>query len=334
MSNEFPRRAGVVQTVLGPIDPGAQLGVTLPHEHMFLDLRNPALEQDDQELRARLSVALMDDLPKTTEALAEFAEAGGESIVELTTPGMGRNVTKMVIASRAAGVNVVAATGYYTRDFHPAYVDEESVSQLTERMVTDVLVGMDGSDVKAGIIKLGSSCYPLTGNELKCFVSGAKAQAITRAPITTHTSFKVASALSSGTMGFEQLDVLERNGADLSRVIIGHLDMLLNLETLIGIARTGAFVEIDGIGSDRHTTDDARARHVAQLFEAGYGEQILLSHDLARITSFRSEGGGGYSFLLRNFLPLLSRYGLNEDALLQLIVRNPARALAFEPPGA
>lgn len=315
-----------VQTVLGEV-PTAEIGVTLPHEHMFLDLRSPRLEFEDPALLERLSVARMDDFEGIISDLDDFWREGGRTIVELTTPGMGRDVASLTRAAKASRIHVVCATGFYAQEFHPDVVDTESVEELTERMVVELTVGVDGSQVRAGIIKLGSSCFPLTGAELKCFLAGARAQVRTGVAITTHTSAKVAQALASGTMGFEQLDVFERSGVDPKRVIIGHTDSNPKTDSHLALARRGAYVEIDGIGSGRNCTDEDRAKFVANLFEHGHGNRVLLSQDLARTTSFRSRGGGGYSYLLRKFVPLLRRVGLGDPEIHGVLVTNPADAL-------
>ena len=319
---ESPR----VQTVLDSVA-AADLGVTLPHEHLFLDLRSPRLELDDPPLRERLSVARMADLDGVIGELADLWAAGGRTVVELTTVGMGRDVHQLQAAAHASRVHLVCATGFYAQEFHPEYVATASIEQLADEMVRELTTGIDRTTVRAGVIKLGSSCYPLTGNELKCFVAGAIAQTRTGVAITTHTSAKVSRALACGTMGFEQLDVFERFGVDPTRVIIGHTDANPNPASQVELARRGAYVEIDGIGSGRNCTDQDRARLVANLFEHGLGDRVLLSHDLARTTSFRSRGGGGYSYLLREFCPLLREVGLSDHDLQTLLVANPARVL-------
>lgn len=322
-----------IQTVLGEVAAGA-LGVTLPHEHMFLDLRSPRLELDDPQLVARLSLALMDDVEGVVRELHDLWREGGRAIVELTTLGMGRDIHSLVAAAKAAPVHIICATGFYAQEFHPDVVFTESAEQLAERMISDLVVGIDGTSARAGVIKLGSSCFPLTGNELKCFVAGAKAQTATGVAITTHTSAKVAHALTSGTMGFDQLDLFERMGVPPDRVIIGHADLNPKPEGHVALARRGAYVEIDGIGSGRNCSDGDRAKLVANLFERGFGDRVLLSHDLARTSSFRGAGGGGYGYLLREFCRMLRSVGLSDADIQRAVVTNPARVLGVASPPA
>src|SRR5712691_12512297 len=92
-----------VETVLGPIDDAA-LGNVLSHEHVFsgLDRRIYPWRYDDAAARRR--------------AVAELTEAkrgGVDTVIDLTTPDLGRDVTTLAELSRASGMNVVAATGIW-----------------------------------------------------------------------------------------------------------------------------------------------------------------------------------------------------------------------------
>lgn len=112
---------------------------------------------------------------------------------------------------RETGINVVGCTGYYQDAFFPEHVATRSVQELAQEMVDEIEQGIDGTDLKAGIIaEIGSSEGKITSLEEKVFIAAALAHNQTGRPISTHTSFS--------TMGLEQLALLQAHGVDLSRV--------------------------------------------------------------------------------------------------------------------
>ena len=49
-----------------------------------------------------------------------FKGAGGDTIVDCTSIGLGRDVEALRKLSRYTGVNIIASSGYYYKDTHPA----------------------------------------------------------------------------------------------------------------------------------------------------------------------------------------------------------------------
>jgi len=75
--------------------------------------------------------------------------------------------------------------------------------------------------------------------------------------------------------------------------------------------------------------DGGRMAHILALIEAGFGDRLLLSHDIAYKTSLVKYGGYGYHHLLVNVVPRLRRKGVDDAGLRRLLVENPRRAFAF-----
>ena len=201
-----PQLSGKVQTVLGTVDPST-LGMTSMHEHVFIDfvcMYAPPAEAGSKH-RGEEKVALenlgwvrydpfrnKDNLELLDEKMAIyeiglFKAAGGGTIVDATTIGIGRDPVALVNVAEATGVNIVMGAGYYVDMVHPSDMDDRSEEQLASQIVEELTVGVGATGVRAGIIgELGCS-WPLTRNERKVLRAGAWAQKETGAG-HTHTS--------------------------------------------------------------------------------------------------------------------------------------------------
>lgn len=303
-----------VRTVLGDVD-AAELGPTYCHEHL-LTRPGEHLVDDDHDL-------VLDDEQKAAAELDSFRRAGGGTIVEVTTPEFGRDPGGLRRLAERTRVHVVATAGHVSEEYWRGVLDLEarSEAELTEELVRDVQQGMDASGVRAGVLKVGTSEGAATPAERTLIRAAAAAQRETDAPITTHTT--------AGTAALEQVDLLERAGADLTRVCIGHVDRRLVWEEHAELARRGVFLGYDCISKEQYQPDSERATFIVRLVEEGFGGQICLSGDLARRRYLEAWGGGpGYRYVLETFLPRLRAAGLTDADARRLVIDNPARFLA------
>jgi phosphotriesterase-related protein len=306
---------GFVRTVCGDVDP-ASLGVTYGHEHLFT--RPAPRLRDGGDL-------VLDDEDKAVAELNLFVRAGGRSLVEATTPEFGRDLGAIRRISERAGVHVVAVTGHASRDYWGDVIDldGQSEDELAEEMLRD-LTG-DGEGVggpRAGAIKVGTSLDAIAPAEARLLRAAARAQAETSAPITTHTT--------AGTMALEQARALIDAGADPARVCIGHVDRRLVWKDHLALARTGVTLGYDCASKDWYEPDARRVEFVLRLFDAGFGDRLCLSGDLARRSSLVSWGGGpGYVHILWRLVPWLRREGLADSDVRRLLVDNPRRLLTW-----
>jgi phosphotriesterase-related protein len=324
-------RATFVETVRGPIPP-ADLGITLTHEHLFMDLSAPRLDPAEEHTRPGWGEIVLNDPDAMLQELADISAAGGRAVLEASTAGMGRQPDLLRRLSETSGVHVVCVTGIYTREFHPANIAPTSIDELAAEMVRELDAGIGDHGIRAGAIKLASSVSPLAGDERRAFQAGGRVQVATGAAITTHTSPGPALSLPGGSMGYVQLDLLEAEGVDPARVIIGHCDLKPQPDHHVELARRGAYVQYDHIGSARFSSDDRRIEAILTMFEQGHGDRVLLSHDLARPSDARARGGIGRAFALREFVPRLRAAGLGDAELQLILVENPARVLARPGP--
>jgi phosphotriesterase-related protein len=303
-----------VRTVRGDVPPEA-LGMTLCHEHLFT---RPSLRlQDGGDM-------VLDDEQRSVDELAFFTQAGGSGLIELTVPEFGRDVAALRRISEASGVPVVATTGHVSEDYWAEALDVPAMSEerIVEEMLRDLTEGCDGTGIRAGIIKAGSSLGEVSPAERRVLRAAAKAQMITGAPITTHTT--------AGTMAAEQASILVGAGADPRRVCIGHLDRRLAYEEHRALAADGFFLGYDCFSKDWYEPDAARVDSLMRLVRDGFGGQLCLSADLARRSQRVAWGGGpGYTFVPWRVLPWLRREGATDEDIEQIMVGNPRRLLTW-----
>lgn len=360
-STAIPNMTGKIITVNGPADPSV-LGHTLMHEHIFIDFTLPDEEPERWTIAGRkrpigaTQVALYkapltienissvmlgspnrDNLLLNDEKTAiaevfEYKRRGGGSIVDVTSIGLKRNPAGLQRISQSTGVPVIMGSSWYTEAWYPANLAERSIESLTDEIVRDITVGVNGTPVRAGIIgEVGTGGNPDKGLESKIIRASARASRMTGAAITLHSvgSFKQHSTL---------LKMLTEEGADPSRVIFGHSDLLAGqLDYLKSILDRGATIQFDLLGRPPLVTrtrplDSEVARTIADLAKAGYADRILISHDICTKTSWKAYGGTGYSFIEETFLPYLKRLGVTPEQLNQIIVENPRRLLTFVAP--
>lgn len=312
-----------VVTVTGEISVD-ELGNTLAHEHLYCDISPHSGRRDN----------VVTDVDVATKEMSHFLAAGGRSIIEVTPEGIGRDPVKLRQISEGSGVQIISGISFYDESVYPAWVADASVDTIANYFVRHVQEGVNG--VRAGIIGEVASHnepapnpnYQLRPAERRVFEAAAKAHRRTGVAITTHAAL--------GRAGHAQLDVLENAGADLSRVAIGHCDAhwhpeeQKDLDYYLPILRRGAFCEFDMIGWTELAPDQVRARRIATLVQMGYETQILLATDTCRRSQLRANGGRGYDFLFRSFLPRLRELSVSEAQIHTMLVDAPRRLLAGE----
>lgn len=341
---------GVVQTVLGPIRP-SELGATTTHEHLYIDFsfmyRSPqdsVLDLADAPITLEnlgwvrhnhysnhANLQLM-DVDTAISETALYKAAGGGGIVEATTIGIGRNARALEQISRESGVHVVMGAGFYVDAVHPNDMDSRNVDVIAQRIVDDIRNGVDGTGIKAGIIGEVGCTWPLTDNERKSLLGAAVAQRETGAAILIHPGRHPDAPA-------EILDILSSGGADISRVIMGHLDRtLFNAEQVLSIATTGCYLEWDLFGNEASyyplaemdmPSDAQRLDLIKQVVEAGYADKVVIAHDICTNHRLVRYGGHGYAHILENIVPRMRRKGFSDEVIDAITTGNPAQILAF-----
>ena len=283
-------------------------GYTWVHEHLHIDLSG-----FKNNLDCRL-----DQYDLICQEMKDLRALGVSNIIEMTNRYMGRNPQFMLDLMRDTGINVVACTGYYQDAFFPEHVAAHSVEQLAQEMVDEIVIGIDGTELKAGIIaEIGSSEGVITLLEEKVFIAAARAHIETGRPISTHTSFS--------TMGVEQLVLLQAHGVDLSRVTVGHCDLKDNLDNILRMIELGAYVQFDTIGKNNYYPDEKRIAMLHAIRDRGLLSHVMLSMDITRRSHLKANGGNGYDYLLTTFIPQLRQSGFSQADVDTMLRDNPSQ---------
>ena len=224
---------GRIRTVLGDIET-AGLGLVYTHEHL---ITYPPAVQKDRDLE-------LSSYECSLRELQIFKEVGGTLLVEATTLDYGRNPSAMARMSAEAGVPVVAVSGFNKAAYFPLWVETTPLNAIADKLVRDVMEGMDGGKHKAGHLKSGGSYNFIHALEDKTTRAVARAHKETGAPIWLHTE--------AGTMGVEMVDILKDEGVDPEIIVVGHSDRNPDPYYHAKIAATGATVHFDGVAKVKY----------------------------------------------------------------------------------
>jgi predicted metal-dependent phosphotriesterase family hydrolase len=301
----------IVRTVRGDITPAA-LGPCDAHEHLFLQT---PLQPGDT----------FSDVDMAIAEARTLAAAGARSLVDWTPLGLGRSPAGLDAVSTATGLHIVAATGVH-RDAHypPDHpLRAATADALAARMVGEVITGMDGGDIRAGIVKVGASYHHVTHFEAGAFEAAAQAHQTTGAPICVHTEH--------GTLGLDIVERLNAFGVPPERIVLAHVDRNPDPGEHAETAAAGAWLQLDGPGRAKYHPDSTILGLIAALADRGYVGRLLLGGDTGRRSMMRAYGGGpGLDYLFRRFKPRLERE-LGRSLSQAIFEMNPAKAFAFTP---
>jgi phosphotriesterase-related protein len=341
-------------TVLGPL-PAEELGTTITHEHLLIDFRcrftgsaasgdiGPHLDLRDrwrlvQEPAAFEANLLRNDVGEAIVEVDAYLEAGGRTIVDATTEGLGPNTAGLVRVSEATGANIIASTGIYAHVSHASWVHEATVERLAHFML-DAIHVPDQAGVRRGFIGEIGVDGP-TDCEMNVVRAAAIAQRETGVPVSIH--------LLSGALPDKRADALAvvetfvAAGGDPHRLIACHQDGSGDdPEYQEQLLRQGITLEYDTFGFEsvfahkggfvQLPTDSRRIDEVADLWERGWGEQVVLSQDVCYRMMTREWGGWGIAHILQALPRRFASAGIGEAELDTMMVRTPRRLLAFLP---
>lgn len=311
-----------VQGVCGPF-PAAELGFTLMHEHVLVAnwaMRRcfPGYVDEDWLVR------------HATQELVAARERGVSSMVDLTPINLGRDIRLIRRVAEASGVRIVAATGFYWTE--EPWMEAWETEQLAAYLIRDLEEGIEDTDVKAGVIKCATDRLGVTPLNEKLLRVAALAHRRTGALLSTHSSVQNRSGLA-------QQDVFEREGVDLTRVVIGHCGDTEDVAYLETLLRRGSTLGMDRFGVDIILPTKQRVDTIAELCRRGWARQLVLSHDAAchidwfpRDMIRRTVPNWNYRHIPDDVIPALRERGVSEEDLRTMTVENPRRL--FEPQGA
>lgn len=302
-------------TTQGPL-PAAGLGVILPHEHIFTDLRGPTVSGYGQANPADV-VRVMKPF------LVEARQKGVGVLFECSGIGVGRNVSIIARVSQESGLPVVVPTGVYGRDnFAPPEHQKMTEDELTTLFVRELREGIEGTGIKAGFIKIATGSASMTALEEKFLRAAGRAASQTDAAIASHAPV--------GGNASRQVAILESIDPAV-RFIWVHAQSESNRQVHRQLAAKGAYIEFDNLGWSPGQESTIIAA-MQELLAAGYGDRILLSHDAGWYQPGQPNGGSqkGFVYLIDSFIPKLRAAGMDEAAIRMMTETNPIRAFGLK----
>jgi len=345
---------GKAQTVLGIIE-AEELGITLAHEHILMDgsalYAEPAASSDkgrafkpvDWDVLSWLryhpfenidNLRLLDEELMTDE-VSYFAAAGGQTIVDQGNIGLGRDPEALARISRVTGLNIIMGSGYYTANSLTRDVLTKSVDEIADEIVRDITEGVGPRRIPAGLIGEIGTSWPMHDFEERSLLAAVKAQKLTGAPMNVHPGRHPDGPIAAAR-------VLDDAGADMTRVAFSHIDGRIRThEGRLELARYGCYLEYDLFGYEGHfpcfpgadpidlPNDTTRIYEICDLMDAGYLDQVLISHDIVCKTKLVAYGGWGYAHISNYVVPMMLRRGISQDVIDTIMVVNPARFYIF-----
>jgi phosphotriesterase-related protein len=316
-----------IPIVGGEIDV-SQLGRTLMHEHVFI--RTPELQEawpgfmgwDEEQAVA-----------EAHEKLKAIKASGVDTIVDMTVPGLGRQVQRVARAAEGTGLQIIVVTGYYTYTDLPfpmkyngpgkLFNNDPDDAFLVDLFVRDIEEGIEGTDIRAGVVKCCTDLPGVTADIERLIRAVGKTHLRTDVPIMTHTHAK-------SKRGLDQQRILREEGVDLSRVLIGHSNETADLDYLVELMDNGSYLGFDRCGLKIDEPLEDQQATLVELCRRGYAGQIVLSQDrhcvsdwfpeegvLAALPEWRSD------FVVGTLIPGLLADGVSQEQIDQMMHGNP-----------
>jgi phosphotriesterase-related protein len=340
-----------IRTVLGDIAP-EEAGRTLTHEHILY--ANPGNDFDHQAV-FDFDVVADEVAGKLRASKAEF---GLGTMVDMTPVELGRMPQLLKMVAERCDVNIVAITGFFPEEPGiPYHFRLLSIDEIKAFFVRDITVGMaygfQQTDIRCGLIKIATGSFSTHPSpvgpsgrrigkyEERVLRAAGRAQAELGVLINTHTEPRDYQA---SNVGLEQVTLLEEEGADPAKVLVGHAFVIPNIDQLVEICKTGASLQMDHIGipwqheaEGAEVFDQRMAEAMTEVAQLGYLDRLTITYDrfFHRCGPMSEEASGELNeyvdlpYMFSSFVPRLEKLGWTADDLDQLFVHNPARLLAF-----
>lgn len=310
----------MINSVLGPLDT-ANIGYTLSHEHVLV--ASAGIQQAFPEFIDRAGT-----LNQGVAQLRQAHTEGVRTIVDVSTMDLGRDIRLLEEVSRGSGVQIIAATGIW-RDI-PRVFWGATPDMLSPLFVREIQEGIEGTGIKAGIIKVANDMGGVTAEGEIILRAAARAQKATGAPISTHT-------WAPERVGEQQVRIFEDEGVDLNRVYIGHSNDTTDVDYLLGLLKRGIWLGLDRYPGGRMPGTpnwEQRTETAKRLIDAGFGHRIMLSHDWSvsllianrEMQAQRQQyNPDGYLFITRRVVPRLRELGATDLDVQNIFINNPRR---------
>ncbi|MFM1723795.1 phosphotriesterase [Rhodococcus sp. PAM 2766] len=315
-----------VNTVHGPID-GSQLGQTLIHEHIVTA---------DWSMRMAFGEHYYEHDVIVDRAVAQFLRAkqsGVRTVVDGTPVNMGRDIGLIREVAERTGLEFIVSSGFYYQE--EVFLNWRSEGEIHAWLSRECEEGVSGTGVRPGIMKAACAVDGITPTLDRVFRAIGRVAAEQRLPIFCHHHIEVGN-------GEAILDLFEDCGVTPSQVVLGHSGDTNDLGYLEKMLRRGCYLGMDRFGHCAAGNSLAdRVGTIVELCARGYGDRLLLSHDLATYfgvfgswQDFKAEESAepavDFTFINRQVVPALESAGLASEAVRAMLERNPAEFLEVD----
>ena len=347
------RAARKVLTVQGPIEP-ARVGITTTHEHLLIDFSVVFTEPNESSKRQlmdeevsldnlgwvrynwtsnRDNLQILDEEISTWEA-QQYFNAGGGTIVDVTSVGLSRDPWALLRISRATGLNVVMGAGNYVHMTHAPEMADLSVEQVAGQIIHDIDQGAGDTGIRSGIIGEIGCSWPWHDSEKKVLEAAVIAQRETGAPLLIHPGRDEHAPI-------ELLNAVDKWGGNMDRTVMGHIERTVYDRGILNeLIATGAYLNFDLFGHDSSfyplapeshmPADHERIEMVEHVISEGKQGSILLAHDICSKHRLKTYGGHGFDHILTRIVPRMRLRGMSEETIQLILVDNPTRMLTFD----
>jgi phosphotriesterase-related protein len=316
-----------INSVLGPLDT-RRLGFTLSHEHVVLS--SAGIRHVYPDFIGQRNTIVANAVRILRQAKAE----GVDTMVDVTTLDLGRDVRLVREVSRRSGMNIIACTGIW-RDIPRAFWQARP-DDVAALFVREIKEGIENTGIKAGIIKIATDMGGVTPEGEVILRAAARAAKKTGVPVSCHT-------WALERVGEQQVAIFQEEGLNLNQAYIGHSNDTTDLDYLTGLLKKGVWLGLDrtpggtAVGSPQWSERAITTKH---LIDAGWSHRILLGHDWCTYPGiigpqqqkeFLARNPDNFLFITHKFLPRLREMGVPDKTITQITVDNPRRFFENKP---
>ena len=344
---------GKVMTVLGPIEP-KNVGNTSTHDHIIIDfnaiLTEPIDSKDISKMEEKISIdnlgwvrfnwasskdnLVYKDVKDACNELDHYRNSGGNTIVDVTNIGLGRDPKKLKEISSKTGVNIIMGSGFYVELAQTRNYTSDGIESLFESIMKDITIGAGDSNVKSGIIGEIGCSWPWTKNEKLSMEASVFAHKTTGLPLLIHPGRNQYAPL-------EIIDFISKLGADLDNVVMGHIDRtIFDYSILKETAETGVYINLDLWGHDSAyyplapeaymPGDHERINMIEFLIKNDFEDRILLAQDICTKHRLKKYGGHGFDHILKRIVPWMKIKGIENEIIKKMMITNPTNMLTIK----
>jgi phosphotriesterase-related protein len=309
----------MIETALGPIS-DSELGVTLGHEHVLVTMGADNLHYpwlfDWEKTRAKI-----------VRELSEAKSGGVDTVIDLTTPDLGRDVEFFADVAKASGMKVVVATGIWL-DLPRSFLARDP-DRIADIFVREIEEGIGATGIKAGVIKVANDTGGVTPQAELVLRGAARALKRTGCPISTHQ-------WAPEQVGRRQVEIFQEEGAPMDRICIGHSADTTDVAYLEWLLGTGVYLSMDRYPGRAPDRPDWRQRNatVKALLDRGWAHRLMVGHDhapppvMAGSSEPDQDGSTGYLFLSTVALPALRDEDVSDETIDMMLREVPRMFLA------